>query len=81
MNAQLALGEIRREKALQKLKTKTPVNIVVEGESDTLALVRSCEGDLRAAVSAHSFEFRSGQSLAFIVSAAEFVEPRQEPRA
>jgi valyl-tRNA synthetase len=81
LDAQQTLAEIRRQKSLNGWKTKTPVSIVVEGETDKLAVVRLAEQELKSAVTASSLTFREGRSFEVFVEAAEFVEGAREPRA
>jgi valyl-tRNA synthetase len=75
------LGEVRRQKSLNGWKTKTPVNVVIEGDPARVAAVQVAEKDLGAAVSASSLTFRDGQGLAVRVEAAELVQGSTEPRA
>jgi valyl-tRNA synthetase len=65
------LGEIRRQKSLQKLKPRSPVAVIVTVEQAQLALLRLSEGDLHAAVSASTLECRAGERLTVDVRAVE----------
>ncbi|MGH9348960.1 MAG: valine--tRNA ligase, partial [Vicinamibacterales bacterium] len=82
-DTQLVLAEVRRHKSLNRWKTKTPVNVVVKAEAETLAMIRLAQQDLSAAVSASRFELReaggSGR-IEVVVEAGELVEGT-EPRA
>jgi valyl-tRNA synthetase len=73
-DARLALGGIRRQKSLQKMKTRTPVAAVVTAEPSQLASLQASAGDLRAAVSARTLEFRPGEAMQVEVSSVE-LEP------
>jgi hypothetical protein len=75
------LAEIRRQKSLNGWKTKTPVNVVIVGDTQVSGTIRVAEGDLKAAVSASSVTYRTGPSLEVVVEAAELVEGGTEPRA
>ena len=70
-DTRLALGEIRRQKSLQKLKTRTPVTVAVTAEPARLESLRSADADLRAAVAARTLELRAGEALVVDVRAEE----------
>ena len=73
-DTRVALGEIRRQKSLQKLKPRTPVAVAVTAEPARLESLRSADDDLRAAAAARTLELRAGEALAVEVRAEE-VEP------
>jgi len=65
--AQLATGEIRREKSLQGLKVKTPVKVLVEGEPDKIEILRRVDREISSANTA-TVVYQTGQSLQFTVT-------------
>jgi valyl-tRNA synthetase len=69
------LGWIRREKSLQKLKTKDPVIVVVEAPSDLRPLIEAASQDLKAAVHAAEFTIRDGPVLGVDVRAHQPAGP------
>jgi valyl-tRNA synthetase len=60
----VVLAEIRKQKSLLKLKTRTPVAVVVRGEAGVLHAAHAAARDLQAAVSATDLAFEAGPALA-----------------
>ncbi len=61
--AREALAEIRRQKSLQKIKTRAEVVVVLTGTPALFNAVRAAEDDLKSAVSACGLELKEGQTL------------------
>jgi valyl-tRNA synthetase len=72
--ARQVLAEIRKQKSLLKLKTRTPVAVVVTGETAMLDAARAAGRDLQAAVSATALAFEAGPALAAEVTVTGEVE-------
>ena len=80
VEAQQATAEIRRQKSVQKLKMKDRVDVVVEGESARLSLLRMLESELAAANSAQ-LTWKQGQALQFTVTPVPATDATPETRA
>jgi valyl-tRNA synthetase len=80
VEAQQATAEIRRQKAVQKLKMKDRVDVVVEGESARLSLLRMLESELAAANSAQ-LTWKPGAALQFTVTPVPVTDATPETRA
>jgi len=62
VDAQMANGEIRREKSLQGMKIKTPVNVTIAGDTDMLNSLRMVQLEIGSANTA-TIVFQPGESL------------------
>ena len=65
--AQLATGEIRREKSLQGLKVKSPVKVVVEAQPDKIEILRLVDREISSANTA-TVVYQTGQNVQFTVT-------------
>jgi valyl-tRNA synthetase len=70
VDAQLANGEIRREKSLRGMKIKTPVKVTIAGDADMLNSLRKVELEIRSANTA-TIEFQQGDALQVSVLPSE----------
>jgi valyl-tRNA synthetase len=70
VDAQLANGEIRREKSLQGMKIKTPVRVTIAGDADTLNSLKVVEQEIGSANTA-TIVFQQGDALKVSVLPAE----------
>jgi valyl-tRNA synthetase len=70
VDAQMANGEIRREKSLQGMKIKTPVKVTIAGDADMLNSLRKVELEIRSANTA-TIEFQQGEVLQVSVLPSE----------
>jgi valyl-tRNA synthetase len=70
VDAQLANGEIRREKSLQGMKIKTPVRVTITGDADTLNSLKVVEQEIGSANTA-TIVFQQGDALKVSVLPAE----------
>jgi valyl-tRNA synthetase len=70
------VGWIRREKSLQKLKTKDPVVVFVDAPSDLALLIGLAAQDIKAAANAVEFTIREAPVLNVDVKAHQPAEPR-----
>jgi valyl-tRNA synthetase len=70
VDAQMANGEIRREKSLQGMKLKTPVKVTIAGDADMLNSLRKVELEIRSANTA-TIEFQQGAALQVSVLPSE----------
>jgi len=62
LDAQIANGEIRREKSLQGMKIKTPVNVTIAGDSEMLNSLRMVQLEIGSANTA-TIVFQPGEAL------------------
>ena len=62
VDAQIANGEIRREKSLQGMKIKTPVTVTIAGDRATLDSLRMVEQEIGSANTA-TIVFQQGDAL------------------
>ena len=62
VDAQMANGEIRREKSLQGMKIKTPVNVTIAGDTDMLNSLRMVQLEIGSANTA-TIVFQQGEAL------------------
>ena len=65
--AQLATGEIRREKSMQGLKVKSPVKVIVEAQPDKIEILRLVDREISSANTA-TVVYQPGQGLQFTVT-------------
>jgi valyl-tRNA synthetase len=65
--AQLATGEIRREKSLQGLKVKSPVKVIVEAQPDKIEILRLVDREISSANTA-TVVYQAGQNVQFTVT-------------
>jgi valyl-tRNA synthetase len=70
VDAQLANGEIRREKSLQGMKIKTPVKVTIAGDSETLNSLKMVEREIGSANTA-TIVFQQGDALQVTVLPSE----------
>ncbi len=70
VDAQLANGEIRREKSLQGMKIKTPVNVTIAGDTDMLNSLRMVQLEIGSANTA-TIVFQQGEALQVSVLPSE----------
>ena len=70
VDAQLANGEIRREKSLQGMKIKTPVKVTIAGDTDTLNSLRMVQLEIGSANTA-TIVFQQGEALQVSVLPSE----------
>jgi valyl-tRNA synthetase len=70
VDAQLANGEIRREKSLQGMKIKTPVRVTIAGDADTLKSLKVVEQEIGSANTA-TLVFQEGEALKVSVQHSE----------
>jgi valyl-tRNA synthetase len=62
VDAQIANGEIRREKSLQGMKIKTPVHVTIAGDTDMLNSLRMVQLEIGSANTA-TIVFQPGEAL------------------
>ena len=75
------LGEIRRQKSLEKRPLKARIDVaVVDAPADVLRALRAAEGDLRPAAGVERFEFREGEVLAVALTFVPEDAPAGEAR-
>jgi valyl-tRNA synthetase len=70
VDAQMANGEIRREKSLQGMKIKTPVNVTIAGDTDMLNSLRMVQLEIGSANTA-TIVFQQGEALQVSVLPSE----------
>jgi valyl-tRNA synthetase len=70
VDAQIANGEIRREKSLQGMKIKTPVTVTIAGDSAMLESLRMVEREIGSANTA-TIVFQQGDALQVSVLPSE----------
>jgi valyl-tRNA synthetase len=70
VDAQIANGEIRREKSLQGMKIKTPVKVTIAGDAETLNSLKNVQLEIGSANTA-TIVFQQGEGLQVSVLPSE----------
>jgi valyl-tRNA synthetase len=78
VDAQLANGEIRREKSLRGMKIKTPVKVTIEADAETLNSLKKVESEISSANTA-TIVFLPGQETRFSVMPGDEPPPESHP--